>query len=143
MAFKRLSGRKNLLLDLLLTTLITYVWTPRHILNDASPFWFQYYVLIIFAFLLFFIWSWKPRYIQNEKLVRTALHIIFWTFFVITVIMIIVLISNPEIVILKEEKEDPKLRLWMTSISSFWLAAVAVKYKKLFFPKKEKQVTEG
>lgn len=124
MAFAHFSSRKNLAVDLGLSVLISLI---MHFLVDKESYETAETVGILMGrivgiFCLFFIWSWKSKYILNDRLVRNCLHVI--CIFMLSIASFWVWFS------MIYELGFPTLIMILV-----WGSGVAIKYKRLFWPK--------
>jgi hypothetical protein len=121
MAIKQFSGRKNLAIDLVLSIFIA-------LLMPAAKQGYGIYEVVGFftgktlaAFFLFFVWSWRTRHIQQDKLVSRSIHTLFISMFITCLLMVWVYFPSP----------------WPSMVVPLvWGSSVAIKYKSLFWPKK-------
>jgi len=122
MAFKRLSGRKNLAIDwglsFLLSPLMLFFRENNNV--RATDGIGGLLVRSMIIFYLLFLWSWRPRHIQNDKLVRRFLHTIFILLFGILLYCILPCL-----------KSDMDVAI----ILLIWACFAALKYKYLFWHK--------
>lgn len=134
MAFKKLSGNINLLIDLSLSSILcAFVNFYDKSITKPVPSVSEFIGGTIGIFFLIFIWSWKRHHIYKKNFVTIFLNILFFTtfysIFYINFIFIPSLIKNFE-----------AIGLFIVIPTALWGIVIAIKYKNLFLWSKEPKV---